>query len=63
MDGDLANTTDWRLVLGEILDERCGLGVVNDVFAGLRWDGADVPEAIEQDDLDVLGVGTGPGSS
>lgn len=33
-DGDLAVTTDYRSVLGEILQKRCGLGSLADVFPG-----------------------------
>ncbi len=35
MDGDLAGTTDYRLVLGEILTKRCGVGSLTEVFPGL----------------------------
>jgi uncharacterized protein (DUF1501 family) len=35
MDGDLAGTTDYRLVLGEILTKRCGVGSLAQVFPGL----------------------------
>jgi uncharacterized protein (DUF1501 family) len=35
VDGDLAGVTDYRLVLGEILTKRCGLGSLSDVFPGL----------------------------
>lgn len=34
-DGDLAGTTDYRLVLGEILQKRCGAGSLSGVFPGL----------------------------
>lgn len=30
--GDLAATTDYRAVIGEILQKRCGLGSLKDVF-------------------------------
>ncbi|GAA2343663.1 DUF1501 domain-containing protein [Dactylosporangium salmoneum] len=30
--GDLASTTDYRTVIGEILQRRCGLGALADVF-------------------------------
>jgi uncharacterized protein (DUF1501 family) len=30
--GDLATTTDYRSVIGEILQRRCGLGALTDVF-------------------------------
>jgi len=30
--GDLASTTDYRSVIGEILQRRCGLGALTDVF-------------------------------
>jgi uncharacterized protein (DUF1501 family) len=33
--GDLAVTTDYRDVLGEILTERCGAGSLSTVFPGL----------------------------
>ncbi len=32
VDGDLAGTTDYRSVLGEILQKRCGLGALSEVF-------------------------------
>jgi uncharacterized protein (DUF1501 family) len=32
VDGDLAATSDYRSVLGEILQKRCGLGALSDVF-------------------------------
>jgi uncharacterized protein (DUF1501 family) len=35
VDGDLAGATDYRLVLGEILTRRCGVGALGDVFPGL----------------------------
>ena len=35
VDGDLAGTTDYRLVLGEILTRRCGVSTLTDVFPGL----------------------------
>ncbi|MEV6633119.1 DUF1501 domain-containing protein [Actinoplanes sp. NPDC051470] len=31
-DGDLAATTDYRSVIGEILQKRCGFGALDDVF-------------------------------
>ncbi|MFI5935278.1 DUF1501 domain-containing protein [Actinoplanes sp. NPDC051494] len=34
-DGDLAATTDYRSVIAEILQKRCGIGSVNDVFPGI----------------------------
>jgi uncharacterized protein (DUF1501 family) len=34
VDGDLAVTTDYRSVLGEILQKRCGFGDVSSVFPG-----------------------------
>ena len=37
-DGDLAGTTDYRLLLGEILQKRCGVGSLSTVFPGLRGD-------------------------
>jgi uncharacterized protein (DUF1501 family) len=40
VDGDLAGTTDYRVLLGEILQKRCGLGVpVSSVFPGLSGGG------------------------
>jgi uncharacterized protein (DUF1501 family) len=35
VDGDLAGTTDYRLILGEILTKRCGVGSLTEVFPGL----------------------------
>ena len=35
VDGDLAGTTDYRLVLGEILTKRCGVSSLDQVFPGL----------------------------
>ncbi len=35
VDGDLAATTDYRLVLGEILQKRCGAGSLTTIFPGL----------------------------
>jgi uncharacterized protein (DUF1501 family) len=35
VDGDLAGTTDYRLILGEILTKRCGVGSASAVFPGL----------------------------
>jgi uncharacterized protein (DUF1501 family) len=35
VDGDLAGTTDYRLVLGEILTSRCGVSSLTEVFPGL----------------------------
>ena len=34
-DGDLAGVTDYRLILGEILTKRCGMGSLSDVFPNL----------------------------
>jgi len=34
--GDLAATTDYRSVIGEILQKRCGAGSLEDVFPGVR---------------------------
>lgn len=39
VDGDLAGTTDYRVLLGEILQKRCGLGSVSSVFPGLSSSG------------------------
>lgn len=33
-DGDLAVTTDYRSVIGEILQKRCGVGSLSEVFPG-----------------------------
>lgn len=33
--GDLAATTDYRMVIGEILQKRCGLGALDAVFPGV----------------------------
>ncbi|AGZ43366.1 DUF1501 domain-containing protein [Actinoplanes friuliensis] len=33
--GDLAATTDYRAVIGEILQKRCGFGSLTDVFPGV----------------------------
>jgi uncharacterized protein (DUF1501 family) len=33
--GDLAATTDYRAVLGEVLQKRCGVGTVGGVFPGV----------------------------
>ncbi|WP_305788885.1 DUF1501 domain-containing protein [Symbioplanes lichenis] len=35
-DGDLAATTDYRAVIGEILQQRCGFGALTDVFPGVK---------------------------
>ncbi|MFC4071306.1 DUF1501 domain-containing protein [Actinoplanes subglobosus] len=34
--GDLAATTDYRSVIGEVLQKRCGLGALDTVFPGVR---------------------------
>ncbi|MDI6100004.1 DUF1501 domain-containing protein [Actinoplanes sp. NEAU-A12] len=34
--GDLAVTTDYRSVIGEVLQKRCGVGALNDVFPGVK---------------------------
>jgi uncharacterized protein (DUF1501 family) len=34
-DGDLAATTDYRSVIGEILQKRCGFGTLDTVFPGI----------------------------
>ncbi len=36
VDGDLAVTTDYRAVIGEILRARCGIGDVTSVFPGVK---------------------------
>jgi uncharacterized protein (DUF1501 family) len=33
--GDLAVTTDYRAVIGEILQKRCGIGTLTDIFPGV----------------------------
>ncbi len=35
VDGDLAGTTDYRLVLAEVLAKRCGAGSMSTIFPGL----------------------------
>ncbi|MFG1604524.1 DUF1501 domain-containing protein [Actinoplanes sp. NPDC049265] len=35
-DGDLAATTDYRAVIGEILQKRCGFGALDEVFPTIR---------------------------
>jgi uncharacterized protein (DUF1501 family) len=34
-DGDLAATTDYRSVIGEILQKRCGFGALDEVFPSI----------------------------
>jgi uncharacterized protein (DUF1501 family) len=34
-DGDLRGTTDYRAILGEVLQQRCGMGSVEAVFPGV----------------------------
>jgi uncharacterized protein (DUF1501 family) len=36
VDGDLAATTDYRSVIGEILQKRCGFGALDGVFPGVK---------------------------
>jgi uncharacterized protein (DUF1501 family) len=36
VDGDLAATTDYRSVIGELLQKRCGLGDLSSVFPGAK---------------------------
>jgi len=36
LDGDLAVTTDYRAVIGEILQKRCGFGALDGVFPGVK---------------------------
>ena len=38
VDGDLNGVNDYRLVLAEILEKRCRVGSVSDVFPGLPSD-------------------------
>ncbi|MEX2275756.1 MAG: DUF1501 domain-containing protein [Actinomycetota bacterium] len=42
IDGDLNGTTDYRLVLAEILEKRCGSGTLTDVFPGIGSDRLDL---------------------
>jgi len=35
LDGDLAVTTDYRAVIGELLQKRCGFGALDGVFPGV----------------------------
>ena len=34
--GDLAVTTDYRQVIGEVLVKKCGVGSLGEVFPGLQ---------------------------
>jgi uncharacterized protein (DUF1501 family) len=36
INGDLAVTTDYRSVIGEILQKRCGVGALGAVFPGVK---------------------------
>jgi uncharacterized protein (DUF1501 family) len=36
VDGDLAVTTDYRSVIAEILQKRCGMGSTTGVFPGVK---------------------------
>jgi uncharacterized protein (DUF1501 family) len=36
LDGDLAATTDYRSVIGEVLQKRCGVGALDAVFPGVK---------------------------
>jgi uncharacterized protein (DUF1501 family) len=38
VDGDLAGTTDYRNVLAELLEKRCGAGSMSEIFPGLTSD-------------------------
>jgi uncharacterized protein (DUF1501 family) len=38
VDGDLAGTTDYRTILAEALEKRCGAGSLSTVFPGLGSD-------------------------
>ena len=38
VDGDLAGTTDYRNVLAELLEKRCGVGSISTVFPGITSD-------------------------
>ncbi|GGN03318.1 uncharacterized protein (DUF1501 family) [Actinoplanes campanulatus] len=44
-DGDLAVTTDYRAVIGEILRSRCGVGDLNGVFPGVTAAGLGIVTA------------------
>jgi hypothetical protein len=35
VDGDLAATTEYRTILAEILEKRCGAGSVGSIFPGI----------------------------
>jgi uncharacterized protein (DUF1501 family) len=35
VDGDLNGTTDYRLMLAEVLEKRCGAGSLSSVFPGI----------------------------
>jgi uncharacterized protein (DUF1501 family) len=35
VDGDLAATTEYRTILAEILEERCGAGGIGSIFPGI----------------------------
>jgi uncharacterized protein (DUF1501 family) len=43
--GDLAGTTDYRVLLAEILERRCGAGSLTSVFPGLPADRLGIVEA------------------
>jgi uncharacterized protein (DUF1501 family) len=45
VDGDLAVTTDYRAVIGEILGARCGVGDVSAVFPGVKASSLGVTKA------------------
>ncbi|HEX5016276.1 MAG TPA: DUF1501 domain-containing protein [Actinomycetes bacterium] len=38
VDGDLAGTTDYRNVLAELLEKRCGAGSISTIFPGITSD-------------------------
>ena len=38
LDGDLAGTTDYRTILAEVLEKRCGAGSMNTIFPGISAD-------------------------
>jgi uncharacterized protein (DUF1501 family) len=38
IDNDLRATTDYRIILAEILEKRCGAGSVSGVFPGIGSD-------------------------
>ncbi len=45
IDGDLNGTTDYRRILAEVLEDRCGAGSLTDVFPGLGSERLNVTDA------------------